>query len=208
MVTSFLSEHSAEFCLVPNLSRVLEERWSMTPVYFWSTREGSRLARECDDGQQITVLAMFARRPKMLQVGDETIQVKVNASLQRRAFDLLESGIPVLCGVPVVSSILDFSLSSPCVWFSLIPTARDHEDMYIEIDKKTGTIIRSNSNESFCTLAVSDIQQLANDARSMVLSQAIENIKEIGRAHNSKFSWFGASYKPVYFLLRRKGPVS
>jgi len=207
MATSFLSEHSAEFCLVPSLCAILEKQWLVTPVYFWSTREGSRLAQECDSGEQITILAMFARRPKMSHAGDQTIQVKINFSLQERTQSLLESGIPVLAGVPLVSSILNFQISSPCVWLRLTPSAGAYEDIYIEIDKRTGNITRSKLGEPFCILTPEDIRLLTQQSRSTVLSEAIQNIKGMGRKHNygisSRFLWFG-NYKPVYFLLRKK----
>ena len=144
----------------------------------------------------------------MLRVGDETIEVKVNGSVQQRAFSLVESGIPVLCGVPVVSSLLDFQISSPCVWFRLIPFLEEYEDIYMGIDTRTLTISRSSRNEPFPTLRAQDILQLAKEAPPMVLSEAIERLKEIGRTHNvGMFSgcfWPGGNYKPVYLLLRTK----
>lgn len=208
MITSFLSEHSVEFCLVPQLCRILDGQLHITPVYFWSTREGSRLAIECEMGDQIRILALFARRPKMEQVGSGTIHMKVNVALQQWAVSLQSHGIPVICGVPLVSSILHFSVSSSCAWFSINASDSDLEDIHVEIAKEDNCVHGANFNHTISPLCEEEILQIADNARFMQLRDAIEVLKAIGRVQRSRldhrFMWFGANYKPVYLLLRKK----
>jgi hypothetical protein len=168
------------------------------------------LAIECDRGDQIRILALFARRPKMEMAGSGTVHMKVNVALQRWALSLQSHGIPVICGVPLVSSILEFSVSSPCVWFSIIASDSDLEDIHIEIDKEEEFVHRSHLNHTLFALCEGEISQVADSARLIQLGGAIELLKEIGKMQGSKLdhrSIFGPNDKPVYFLLRKRVEV-
>lgn len=93
--TSFMSEHTAEYALVPDLAAKLSDRFaSIAPVYFWGTREGGRVGRESVSGRASRVVAAFARRPKILHPGDESILVKINDVLFAAARAGAEVGIP------------------------------------------------------------------------------------------------------------------
>jgi hypothetical protein len=64
-------------------------------------------------------MAVYARPPKVSRPGDGTIAVKINSALFESASAHAAEGIPVLAGVPRVSSLLDFSLSCECLWFEI-----------------------------------------------------------------------------------------
>lgn len=209
MATSFLSEHTIEYCLVPKLNTELEKYWKVTPIYFWSTREGSNLSQKCDHGEQINILAMYARRPKLSRIGDKKIQVKLNASIQERAFSLKKIGIPTICGIPLVSSIFEFKLSCSCIWLSIAPEGCvKYKDIIIEYINDTCITTNVYNNESLYEITTADIIKIIMRSASMTLCEAISEIKGIRRTYNSiSFSrnpWFQTNYKPVYFLLRRK----
>lgn len=203
MPTSFLSEHSVEYCIVPQMCRIVEECFIAIPLYFWSTREGSRLARECSMDEQLRVLVLFARRPKVLKPNDDIITMKVNTELQRLATDSEQHGIPVFCGMPLISSILDFGISSPCCWFRIVSQADNPEDMNIQIDRHSGNIV--GSSEIVLKQSQEDILQSAKTANLYKWPDVVDVIKELRSACmnniSSRFIWFSSVYKPVYLLL-------
>ena len=64
---SFISEHTSEYILVPNIVRRLTQKFNQViPVFLWLTREGNTTALEMMDGKQIRLLTAFPRRPKVL----------------------------------------------------------------------------------------------------------------------------------------------
>lgn len=66
--TSFMSEHTAEYALVPDLVAHLGKHFSnIVPVYFWTTREGAHVGRESIGKHTVRVVAAFARRSKVLR---------------------------------------------------------------------------------------------------------------------------------------------
>lgn len=205
--TSFLSEHSVEFCLVSQFCRILEASWEVTPLYFWKTREGSRLALAHDDSEQVKIIAMFARRPKLSHVGDSQISIKINASLKEKAFQLSKLGIPVICGVPLVTSILDFQLTSPCVWFKINSNGEDYNDTFVVIGKGGREFTYPHGYDNVLAIIDDDISSLAEKAKSVSLVKAIEGLRSSpqpsGFGLPSGYLWFMSTYKPVYFLLRK-----
>ena len=54
---SFMSENTAAYALVPDIVAHLSEHFThVIPVYFWSTREGSRLGIESMVNQTVRVI--------------------------------------------------------------------------------------------------------------------------------------------------------
>lgn len=203
MATSFLCEHTVEYCLIPQLCTELEKHWEVTPIYFWSTREGSNLAQKSDVGEPINILALYARRPKLSGIGDKKIQVKINVSVQERAFDLNQVGIPTICGIPLVSTLFEFKLSCSCVWLYISPKGcEEYKDIFLEYDNDTCITTNIFDSKSLFAITVEDIIHLMDCSSSMTLCEAINRIKGTRRVH--RHPWFQINYKPVYFLLRRK----
>ena len=62
---SFMSEHTVEYALVPKMIGILAPQFPrVIPIYFWATREGSRISRLCDVSGKVRVIAVFPRRPQ------------------------------------------------------------------------------------------------------------------------------------------------
>jgi hypothetical protein len=94
--TSFMSERTAGYALVPDLISHMSERFShVFPVYFWSTREGARVGRESMEHHRVRVVGAYARRPKVIHPGDDKILVKVNDLLFSAAIEGTAFGIPI-----------------------------------------------------------------------------------------------------------------
>ena len=104
----FMSEHTAEFYLVPALLRASSTHGVQAfPFYFWSTREGNRVGVESGIGQGLRIAAIYPRRPKVRHAGDDRVLIKFNHSLFVAAREGEALGLPVLAGVPLVSSLFD-----------------------------------------------------------------------------------------------------
>src|SRR5258708_36498321 len=120
MSTSFISEHSAEYVLVARLSRILTQHFGkVVPMYFWATREGSAISRECNPSQMVKVVSVFARRPKVSVPAQPFVRMRINQSILQTATLSASLDIPTFAGIPLVSSILDFGLDADCAWFEL-----------------------------------------------------------------------------------------
>ena len=92
--------------LVPAIDRMLSlAGMQVVPIYFWKTREGNYLSQKCNMEKNFKVIAMYARRPKVVEPMQNDIEVKINNILFQRAFYLKQYGIPTIAGVPRISTI-------------------------------------------------------------------------------------------------------
>lgn len=119
MPSGFITEHTAEYVLVPDIVQRLSVKYEhIIPFFFWQTREGQAKARDSFDG--ITrLVACYARRPKVDYVRAPEIVVTFNDLLFIHSQIAREFGIPVFAGVPCISSFLELRLGAECAWFSL-----------------------------------------------------------------------------------------
>ena len=209
MPIGFLSEHSVEFVLVPQLISILSKTYSnIVPFYFWAAHEGNSVSHSCDTGEYIRLIAVYPRRPKVSHPHDSEILIKFNAALFEKAREYEQSGIPVFAGVPRVSSIMDFRLNTPCSWFEILG-AEGPTDI-------EGTI--SLESEERWAIPNNDVirgplskEQLVNSVKSrsalMRWDEAIRHIREVRKTKNYTHFFtdlFGGrfgGYKPFYLML-------
>ena len=200
MHTSFISEHTAELILVPDILRILQPTYPViTPLYYWATREGGVMSRQSFVNKRVKMLAFYPRRPKVLQPGAGTIQVKFNGLLYHRSSYFYSKGIPVIAGVPLADSLDGLSLQTPCMWFELDPGGGEN---FLEIRLAA----RQISGDAHRVLLPEDIISLI-EQKSVVLTwpAALQIIKEMGRYANYENRYWnrmsGDLYKPMYLLL-------
>jgi len=200
MATSFISEHTAEFCLIPQFAAMLSQQYqTVIPFFYWSSREGGIMAKQSMDGQLLKVVALYARRPKIDKVLQPIVQVKFNERLFERAKFLEDNGIPVFAGVPLISSLFDYKLTSPCAWFSFIENG--NEELINVTLENNSTDINPNVKQ----LDTANILNKINDeCKTMKWDQANEYFK-LKKGFRSRlyngFGMWGEIYKPVYFVL-------
>lgn len=200
MVTSFISEHSAEYILVANLTETLTPHFNVIPIYFLSTREGSIISRECGPSQVVKVVSVFARRPKVGFPGQPIIQVKFNESILQTTGLSLSLGIPTFAGVPLASSIFDLRLDLNCAWFELKSGACD---VVYELSVK-GELISPKSPLIEGPLSEDELVRSIKATDSMNWKNAVEALRTIRRgatwpAHLGHM--FGGVYHPFTLLL-------
>lgn len=202
---SFISEHSAEYLLVPKLCAILEPDFSSTlPIYYWATREGSRLSLESRFDALIQIVACFARRPKVSYAGQDCILVKFNEMLFEYATAASGNGIPVLAGVPLVSSLSQLTSNRESAWFEIVGEDHKLDDAWCRLAIPDGTIIdKSDPSHVIGPLTPDQLRKLVNEqAELMLWSDAAELIRRLRRMKRGwgPYSWMG-NYHPFHLLL-------
>jgi hypothetical protein len=212
MAQSFISEHSAELILVPAIDRVLSRAgMQVVPIYFWKTREGNHLSQKCTIEKNFRVIAMYARRPKVIEPEQDNIEVKINDILFQKAFHLKQYGIPTIAGVPRISTISDLRIGCDCSWFYLDPQKPEEEERVILVEIRTNQCRGNLSHGVQGPLHESDLLGIVNKAK--IFSEWAEVISVLRGEPNtwiSKISflnsmfWPFIAYKPIYFLISEK----
>ena len=119
-MTSFISEHTAEYILVPDLvRRLMPEFPDIVPLFFWASREGNTTAQWSMEGVPVRIVTAFPRRPKILPDRSNRILMKLNGQLFNYASESSGRGIPVIAGVPLVTSLPTLRLNARCCWFEI-----------------------------------------------------------------------------------------
>jgi hypothetical protein len=201
-ISSFLSEHSVEYCLVVQVHHIFSPQYLITPLFFWSSREGSNISLACEQGVRLKCFAVYARRPKLCSPVSDQINIKINDHIIKRAEYLNSVGIPVLCAVPHCRSILDYNITNICSWFSIESTTDYHQDIEISLDYDSGIVNRSTNRQVALLVEKDEICDMINTkAGAMTLSDAIGLIK-VRIDDSRRFPFWGGEYKPIYFLLK------
>ena len=202
--TGFMSEHTAEYALVSNIIVQLADRYPrIIPMYFWSTREGTHAAEESMRLSRVRIIAAFARRPKVFSSDKSSILVKINSQLLVSATLGSNSGIPVLAGVPLVTSLFDYSIETPCNWFNILPNSPNKENFEFCIPIGNQALMPSLSPYISGPLERSQIIDII-DSGSQVVSwmEAVEGMRTIQRAGTQyALPWFAGLYRPFFLVL-------
>lgn len=201
---SFMSEHTAEYALAPDLIRRLSPHFNgIIPMFFWSTREGNAAARKGMANMTVRLLTAFPRRPKTSGSDQSRVFMKVNVELLSYAQTSTRLGVSVCAGVPVITSLSAFRPNSPCCWFDLQGFGESHQDHILEIasDGTAATVSESNSS-SPQPLTDMQLAALANQCPLLSWVEAVERLREIRflTPDSGRFSFFGG-YKPFHFAL-------
>lgn len=201
--TSFISEHTAEYALVPSLVGILSRHFSsIIPVYFWATREGSTIAGRSVGPQHVRVIAAYARRPKVINPEDSMVLMRINARLLHAGAAGLDVGIPVFAGVPLASGLLQFSIETPCSWFHINGRAPGDQDIEIRISLsgeaqgsdvgRPGVVGPLTADEVFGIVR--------SETRAMPWDVAVNSIRRVRSSGDIGMHFF-SSYRPFYLIL-------
>lgn len=205
MNTSFMSEHTAEYVLVYRLTAAFAAQSRRTiPIYFLSTKEGSKVSLQCDDSSVIRLISVYARRPKVSVPNQPYIEMKINAELFEAARRLGNLGIPTFTGVPLISSLCDFNLDVEVAWFELTGELDGNLYFHISIDGKS--VERFNESTAIRgPLLEDEIMNIClRSSRPMRWVEAIEILKmnrRAGRRDSEYRGPFGGGYYPFYLIV-------
>lgn len=201
-IASFLSEHTAEFILAPQAAEVFSRfAKAAVPIYYWSTREGSRVGRECAPNRHVRVVSIFARRPKVTVPGQSVIVAKLNQELFTYSEEATERGIPTLAGIPLVSSLDQLTASCPSVWFRLLDAPSNDMEIPLALNGE-----RREGDDPTHIEGPSQLENLAAKAVSKATAyewrDALDTLRELRRVgHPNGFFHFLGGYKPFHVLL-------
>ncbi len=208
-MTSFFSEHTAEFALVPRLRNILATRFKdVTPIYFWKTREGNSLSTHIHKNQVVRVLALFPRRPKLVSPESRTIWGKINQELMKFAHASYEAGIPAIVGLPLARSLTELCNSCEPMWIALDSNClEDSEDILFEVDVLTRKIVSVLPDRRQLNIkSEEEIPTLLTDAASPMAWS--ESTKLMGSLRTGQYNdnfisrfFFLGGYKPVYLIV-------
>lgn len=202
--TGFISEHSAEYVLVPKACAALRSRYRVVvPFFFWATREGATLSRQIGPRSKVRIISIFARRPKLLNPDDPRILVRFNEEIFRRARESEPSGIPVYAGVPFAHSYEELGNDPICLWFRIAAK--------LDPNSTNGTVdIEVDSSGDCRTTLPSNLKQLqADDLSNDVMEStaelgwcdALDTLRSIRRAIHDSGPWYFGGYSPFHVLL-------
>ena len=204
IMSSFMSERTAEYILVPSFIHALANSFkSITPFFYWSTREGNKLSRECSTKGKFRLVAMFPRRPKLTTPNSKVISAKINDTIFARVPSYNYHGISVFSGIPCVSSILKYTRDTKALWFLLNDDGK--QDAYVDILVPSGEVVSLDPGINGPLSSKEIINNISN--RLFTWSDIIDTLQEIKRETKgiSYSRWFfDTTYKPVYFVLREK----
>lgn len=208
METSFISEHSLEYMIAPQISAVLKHKFSkVIPIYYWSTREGSSISSKIHTEQKLQIMAVFPRRPKLEKNNTELIYGKINDSIIEFSGVAKSFGIPTIFCFPVITSFFDIDGDSILISMSVL--TYDPLDIHFCVNKGTKKInFYDNQENRIEILNANSIIELAANAKEYCWNESITKMNELRNASRRSrndydriwFVWM-SQYKPIYFLL-------
>jgi hypothetical protein len=152
---------------------------------------------------RVKVLAAYARRPKVTHAGDETILVKLNSLLFASARAGAGFGIPVLAGVPLVSSLLRFSIGVPCAWFLLEPVEKAETEFNLRLSQPREVKDPvSGVSGPLTPVEIADIA--ASRCREMDWMLAAEGMRSVKEQEQGYRGPFGVGYTPFFLVMTAK----
>lgn len=200
----FMSENTAAYALMPDLVGHLSTHdRRIIPLRFSSTREGARTADQSMGQRRVKVLAGYPRRPKVIHAGDETILVKINGPLFASARAGAGLGIPVLAGVPLVSSLLQFSIGVPCAWFLIEPVEKADTEFNLRLSQPRE--VKNLVNGVSWPLTPEEIADIAaSRCREMDWMLAAEGMRSVKEQEQGYRGPFGVGYTPFFLVMTAK----
>lgn len=201
MRSSFISERSAEYILIPQFAELLFPLSNrIIPIYHWVSREGANLSKESLKNKPIKLVALFARRPKVDFIGSEQIEVKFNRELFDKAEYLIKHGITVFSGVPLVTKLDDVRIGAHCKWFNLQPTSFGCNE-YVIVDQD-GKVLNDETNNISEVTSRNIVDIINYKSAQLTWIEAVGIIRNMNRNSNKNRKWFFVGgYKPVYFIV-------
>ncbi len=195
MNTSFISEHSAEFSLVPALKKILEGKFScVVPLYPWANRETSKISKFVHKNDEFLIIAMFCRRPKISARVEKQICITMNYELEEIKKLGEKKGIPVIAGCPIATNFWELAKTKKCIFLSIgHQLTRDYIVPIMNLMNIKDTPI----------LTTEKIFELINNVCKNQNVSSFEEFLTYVRII-SPHPIFGSRYKPVYFLLKNK----
>jgi len=193
LATSYISEHSAEYYLVPELKKILERNFRfVVPLFPWITRELSNISLALHKNDKFQALAMFPRRPKLSESDPLKIYITFNSKLEEFKRFGEEHGVPVIAGCPAASNFWQLSIGSNFRWLQI-----GHHDLTSYLN----SLDELEAINSPSLLNQSDIIELIENSQMHDFMSFKEFLR--GSRDLQPYSFYGPQYKPVFFFCKK-----
>jgi len=205
-MTSFYSERTAEYTLVPAFQKILNPLGESIPIYFWKTREGNTISNTLHGDNDVYLIAFFARRPKINPNNRNIIQGKINYQLFEFSKQASKWNVPVFCGLSLTTDIFQLSQTN-FLWFHIDSILEGIEPIF---NIENNQVIPINDDAKWLSpLSESSIIDIVQrTSKKIPWSMAVERMTELYRQSDDETQrhtlWFTRNwiYKPMYFLVR------
>ena len=173
------------------------------PIFYWATREGSRIGRESAPHRCLKVIAIFARRPKVIVPNDDVIVAKLNKELFAYSAEAAMTGIPTLAGIPLVASLDQMTINCRTVWFRMDGLPSYDIELPLTLDGhlhqpcQNAHITGPDELKRFAA-------EVVEQAAVLRWEDALEALRQLRHfGFTSRFIPFGggSTYKPFHMLL-------
>lgn len=201
MQLSFISEHSLEYLIVPNICNILRAKHKrIVPIYYWATREGNTMSNSLHCDLKVRIFSIFPRRPKLEKTDSDYIYGKLNKSILHYAEVANSIGIPTFYCMPLIKSFID--ISNECKFLYLDCFKKNDIDIHFRVNSKDSTSnIESQHKSHFTILNEINIIAKIDSGITMTWNDANKSMNQL-RTVNDEYSLFWMSqYKPIYFLV-------
>ena len=132
------------------------------------------------------VVTLFPRRPKLSENGEIFVTINNELSIVKNIGE--NHGVTVLAGCPIATDFWELSSCKEFAWFDV-----NHPDVY-------EYLVRIESMTHGARLMDDDIIELVKRSTLHSMSSLENFIRSVRDELPSSF--FGARYKPVYFLIK------
>lgn len=199
--TSFASERTLEYVLIPKIKDLLSHKYRVVPIYPWKQYEGNNLGKSSFDLRPIKVLAFFPRRPKVNHPFSNDIELKINNVLGITSTELDKHKIPCIAGAPLISNLDGLEENAPIVLFNI--KGQEFRDTYYVIDKNNSKVINKEGDDSIHLINKNSLLDIVDAAPNIIWEKALEIIDTTKKKNNSISynQFYGPRYKPIYFVL-------
>lgn len=203
--TSFISEHTAEFVLIPILKKILQKEFEfVTPIFPWMTREGSNISKSLHQNDKFKILGLYPRRPKIALLDKENIHIKINDQIILGARSGFTLGIPIIAGCPLAKDFWELGNIPNCLWIRLNFKSNKNKEFQIKqgkslyLDRDLSKVVFHEENEI--------LEYVIENANLFDVDGAMEAFRKIKMdslnfEYYSRFYLWGG-YKPIYFFLK------
>jgi biopolymer transport protein ExbD len=198
--SSFLSEHTTEFVLVPKLTKILKQKFEIViPIFPWMTREGNNFSRSIHKNDKFLIVGLYPKRPKLNLTGNE-FQIKINKEFLNGAKAASKINIPMIVGCPLAENLWDLDDNAKCIWIKL--TDKTNNFYYVEYEDKKLHKYKILQTDEVLNEKEDILKFVINGSKEFDYGKLILAMQTIKANSTVYFMGFG-TYKPVYFLLKK-----
>lgn len=199
--SSFISEHTAEYVLVPQLTSILKQKFEVViPIFPWMTREGNNFSRAIHRDDKFLIVGLYPKRPKLSRTRDKFL-IKINKEFLNTAREASKISIPMIVGCPLVENLWDLNVNVKCIWIKLTSKTKDFYNL--ECEDKISHKYRILQNEEVLNEKEDVLKFVISNSKILNYENLILAMKTIKANSTTTYFMGWGTYKPVYFLLKK-----